>query len=327
MDRRQFLQLGAGAVAMTAVSGWAAQRDTSKPISKMDPKELSASEFHSTRKFTKTDHGRIAYIDRGKGPGALFLHGFPLNSFQWRGVIPRLSERRRCIAPDFLGLGYTEVAKGQSVAPCSQVAMIAQLLDKLSIPSVDLIANDSGGAIAQLFVARYPNRASSLLLTNCDTEPDSPPAAVLPVIELARAGKFADDWLVPWLEDKVLARSAKGIGGLCYMDPAHPTDQAIETYLGPLVSSPYRKSQTNAYAIGLDPNPLAGIEAALKKCAAPTRIVWGTADSIFSQASPDYLEHVLANSKGVRRVAGAKLFFPEEMPELIVEEALQLWDF
>ncbi len=327
MDRRQFLQLGAGAVAMTAVSGWAAHRDTSKPTSKMDLKELSASEFHSARTFTKTDHGRIAYIDRGKGPGALFLHGFPLNSFQWRGVIPRLSEHRRCIAPDFLGLGYTEVAKGQSLAPSSQVAMIAQLLDKLSISSVDVIANDSGGAIAQLLVASYPNRVRSLLLTNCDTEPDSPPAAVLPVIELARAGKFVDEWLVPWLEDKVLARSAKGIGGLCYMDPLHPTDEAIDTYLGPLVSSPYRKSQTNAYAIGLHPNPLAGIEPALKRCTVPTRIVWGTADSIFSQASADYLDHVFANSLGVRRVPGAKLFFPEEMSELISEEALQLWDF
>ena len=88
--------------------------------------------------------------------------------------------------------------------------MLAQLLDKLSIPAVDIVANDSGGAIAQLFVTRYPKRVRSLLLTNCDTEPDSPPPAVLPVIELARAGKFADEWLVPWLADKVLARSGEG---------------------------------------------------------------------------------------------------------------------
>ena len=58
----------------------------------------------------------------------------------------------------------------------------------------------------------------------------------------------------------------------------------------------------------------------------PTQIVWGTADSIFSQASPYYLAHVFSNSLGVRRVAGAKLFFPEEMPELIAAETLQLWD-
>jgi pimeloyl-ACP methyl ester carboxylesterase len=171
---------------ITAVSGWASERDASKSTWNIGSKELSASEFHSAQRFIKTDQGRIAYVEKGKGPAALFLHGFPLNSFQWRGVIPRLSEHRQCIAPDFSGLGYTEVANGQSVAPASQVAMIAGLLDKLSIPSLDVIANDNGSAVAQLFVARYARRVRSLLLTNCDTEHDCPPAAVLPVIELAR---------------------------------------------------------------------------------------------------------------------------------------------
>jgi haloalkane dehalogenase len=70
---------------------------------------------------------------------------------------------------------------------------------------------------------------------------------------------------------------------------------------------------------------LAGIEPALKRCSVPTRIVWGTADNVFSAASPDYLDRTLGNSRGVRRVPGAKLFFPEEMPELIAEEAQVLW--
>ena len=96
-------------------------------------------------------------------------------------------------------------------------------------------------------------------------------------------------------------------------------------YLGPLVSSPQRKALTNAYAIALAPNPLAGIEPALRRCEVPTRIVWGMADKIFSQTSADYLDHTFSHSKGVRRVEGAKLFFPEEIPEAIVEEAQRLW--
>jgi haloalkane dehalogenase len=122
--------------------------------------------------------------------------------------------------------------------------------------------------------------------------------ADLPVIELARSGKYVDV----------------------------PTDEAIQTYLAPLVSSPQRKALTNAYAVALAPNPPAGIESALKSCHVATRIVWGLADKIFSQASPDYLARILGKSLGVRRVAGAKLFFPEEMPDLIAEEAEWLWD-
>src|SRR5207244_3074867 len=188
MDRRKFIYLSSGAIAAVGLNAPRARTSSS-------PKEMTAAEFHSTRKFVTTDYGRIAYIERGAGPGAMFLHGFPLNSFQWRGIIPPLSDLRRCIAADFLALGYTEVADGQSVAPETQVAMLEQLLDKLSMSEVDIVANDSGGAIAQLFVVRHPKRVRSLLLTNCDTEPDSPPSAVLPVIELARAGRFADEWL------------------------------------------------------------------------------------------------------------------------------------
>jgi haloalkane dehalogenase len=81
-----------------------------------------------------------------------------------------------------------------------------------------------------------------------------------------------------------------------------------------------------AYAVGLDPNPLAGIESALKRSRVPARIVWGTGDDIFSPKSPDYLDRTFGNSRGIRRVAGAKLFFPEEFPDLIAEEAIRLWN-
>jgi pimeloyl-ACP methyl ester carboxylesterase len=224
-----------------------------------------------------------------------------------------------------MGLGYSQIPEGQSVAPDAQVAMLASLLDSLSIPSVDLIANDSGGAVAQLFVARHPKRVRTLLLTNCDVETDSPPNALLPVIEMARAGTFADKWLAPWVADKILARSAEGLGGQTYTFRANPTDEAVEYYLSPLVSSPQRKSQVHAYAIALEHNPLAGVEPALKRCAAPARIVWGTGDDIFSQKSPDYLDRIFPGSRGVRRVEGARLFFPEEFPDIIADEARRLW--
>src|SRR5271154_38793 len=138
MDRRRFFQLSAGTAALSALE-WSGRPAFGMPEIPSS-NELSAAEFHRARKFVKTEQGRIAYLDMGKGPGALFLHGFPLNSFQWRGVIPQLSSLRRCIAPDFLALGYTEVADAQSVAPQAQVEMLVQLLDKLSVATVDIVA-------------------------------------------------------------------------------------------------------------------------------------------------------------------------------------------
>ncbi|HEU4729512.1 MAG TPA: alpha/beta fold hydrolase [Kofleriaceae bacterium] len=321
MRRRELLRWIGGAVAASAGAACAMRARSAAG----GTERLDAARFHATRRFATTRFGRIAYVERGAGDAALFLHGFPLNGFQWRGALERLAPYRRCIAPDFLAMGYTEVNDGQSVGPNDQVEMLVAFLDALAIARVDVVANDSGGAVAQLLVARSPERIRSVLLTNCDVEVDSPPAALLPVIELAKQGQFVDRWLAAWRRDKPRARSAEGIGGMCYADPAQPTDEAIETYFAPLVASPRRKALVHAYAIALAHNPLIGIEYALDCSKAPVRIVWGMADTIFSRDSPDYLDHTVGNSRGVRRLAGSKLFWPEERPDVIAEEARALW--
>lgn len=319
MHRRDFLAFTAGAMALGALP---VRASAGERVPRVDA-PLDAAAYRAQRRVARTRFGRVAYIERGKGDAALFLHGFPLNGFQWRGAIERLSPCRRCIAPDMLGLGYTEVVPGQSVAPDAQVEMLAELLDTLGIDAVDLVANDSGGAIAQMFLVRYPHRVRTVLLTNCDTEPDCPPPALLPVLELARKGQFVAQWLAPWLADKELARSAQGLGGMTFTHSHNPSDEAIEYYLAPLVANPDR---THAYAIALDRNWLQGIQTTLRRCDVPARIVWGTGDTIFSPGGADYLDRSFGNSQGVRLVPGAKLFFPEEFPDLIAEEARRLWN-
>jgi hypothetical protein len=56
--------------------------------------------------------------------------------------------------PDFTGLGYTEAAENQNISAETQAEMLAEFLDELKLKTVDVIANDTGGEIAQLFVAR-----------------------------------------------------------------------------------------------------------------------------------------------------------------------------
>ncbi|TPG07461.1 alpha/beta hydrolase [Rhodanobacter glycinis] len=321
MQRRQFLGLVAGA----GVAGAAFSALPFAALAAKNPlrRSLDAAAFNAARRFVPTRFGRIALVERGAGQAALFLHGFPLNGFQWRGALERLSAYRRCIAPDFLGLGYTQVREGQGVAPVDQVDMLSALLDALSIDRVDLVANDSGGAVAQLFLARHPQRVRSLLLTNCDTEIDCPPAAMKPVIALAHDGQFVKQWLAPWLADKELARSAGGLGGMTFTHPENLTDASIEMYLGPLVRDP---AHTHAYALALETNVLAGVQAAIGRSRVPVRIAWGTGDTIFSPDNAAYLDRIAGNSRGVHYVPGAKLFFPEEFPELIAAEARHLWD-
>jgi pimeloyl-ACP methyl ester carboxylesterase len=173
-----------------------------------------------------------------------------------------------------------------------------------------------------LFLAHHPQRVRSLLLTNGDSAIECPPAAMKPVIALARQGQYVKQWLAPWLADAGLARSAQGLGGMTYTHPRNLSDETIRMYLEPLVRN---AAQTEAYALALEHNALADIEPALRRNTAPVRIVWGTGDTIFSSRNATYLAGILGNPRGVRHVPGAKLFFPEEFPDLIAEEARRLW--
>ncbi|MGX5732369.1 alpha/beta fold hydrolase [Pseudoxanthomonas beigongshangi] len=280
--------------------------------------------FAARRRFADTPFGRIAYAAQGTGPAALFLHGFPLNGFHWRGALERLSPHRRCIAPDFMGLGYTEVSGRQDLSPQAQADMLVALLERLGISSIDLIANDSGGTIAQLFAVQRPDRVRTMLLTNCDVHENCPPAQMRNSINAAKAGTY-DQKMQRHLDDGTYARSEKGIFGSAYRAPANVTDETIAYYFGPLVSSPLRRSQLNRYLAGLEPNPLLAIEADLRRLDTPTRMVWGTADPLFPAHWASWLDQTLPGSRGIRQVEGGRLFWPEERPDVVAEEARTLW--
>ena len=323
MRRRQFLQMTAAAAA-TGMLGGAFARDLARPTSAMADTAgpSDAATFGAARRYASLPMGRIAYIERGRGPGALFLHGAPLNGFQWRGALDRLSAHRRCIVPDFMGLGYSEVPEAQSLAAQDQAGMLATLLDALHEPRVDIVASDIGTAVAQLFLRRFPDRVRSLLLTNGDVEPDSPAAKVKPAIAMARAGTLADA-TAAWLTDKALARSTFGVA--VYHDPHVLTDEVIEYYVRPLVASPLRRQQYHAFHLAMEPNPLAGIEAELRKSTVPVRIVWGASDDIFLPKDAHYLDRLFPGSTGIGFVPKGKLFFPEECPDMIAAEARHRW--
>jgi len=312
MDRRSFLT-----AAIAAVSG-----DGLVPLP--PPTSQDVLRFRAERRRLNLPQGRIAYADRGAGPAALFIHGFPLNGYQWRGALDRLSSQRRCLAPDLMGLGYTDIPNTQDLSPQAQSDMLVALLDGLSVDTVDLVANDSGGTIAQLFATQHPTRVRTLLLTNCDVHENSPPPQMAGSIAKARAGVY-DQKIARHLDDRAYARSASGIGGAAYVDPANFSDEALEYYFRPLVASPQRRSQLNRYLAAFEPNPLPAIEPALRRSPIPTRMVWGTADPLFPVQWAEWLDRALPKSRGVRLVEGGKLFWPEERPDVLASEAKTLW--
>src|SRR3984885_1970310 len=123
---------------------------------------MTESKLSATRNSVQTASGRIAYTEQGTGPVALFVHGVLLNGYLWRHQLEDLSDIRRCLAVDLLAHGDTEIAPDRDVSVTANAKMLQQFLDALSIDRVDLVGNDSGGGIAQIFAACCPERVRSL---------------------------------------------------------------------------------------------------------------------------------------------------------------------
>ncbi len=165
----------------------------------------------AVRRTVQTSSGRISYVEQGSGPVALFVHGVLLNGYLWRHQLEHLSEVRRCIAPDLLAHGDTEIAPEQDVSVTANANMLREFLDALHIDQVDLVGNDSGGGIAQIFAASNPTRVRSLTLTNCDAHDNWPPEPFKPFLAMAAAGGLRGT-LEAMLADKAVYRSPAGAG-------------------------------------------------------------------------------------------------------------------
>jgi len=291
---------------------------------------MDIATFHASRRFADVKSGRIAYFEKGRGPAALFVHGVPLNGYHWRRVIDRVQHRRRCIAIDLMGLGYSEIALSQDVSFTAQARMIAEVLDALGIERVDLVGNDSGGAIAQIFAANYSSRLNSLILTNADVHDGWPPPQVLPLMEHARNGTLAAIFQ-PLVERPDLARERYRRGEpvplfRSYADPSVLTDEVIRLYLQPLLSSKHRIEAFQRYWLGFDNKHTVAIHDALKTLQVPTLIVWGLKDFFFDKKWAYWLKDTIPGAKRVVEVEDARLFFPEDRPDMLAAPMLEFWN-
>ena len=226
-----------------------------------------------------TPSGRISYVEAGSGPVALFVHGVLLNKHLWRHQRSGLSDIRRCIAVDLLAHGDTEIEPNQDVSVTANANMLREVLDALRIDQVDLVGNDSGGGIAQIFAALNPNRVRSLTLTDCDTHDNWPPEAFKPFVEMVAAGGLSK-MLNAMLADKSIYRSLGALGP-GYERPETATDEDIEIYLRPHLRSEQRTRDLERFVGAFDHKHTLAIEPQLRRLKAPTLIVWGMDDVYF----------------------------------------------
>src|SRR5215813_9507382 len=291
--------------------------------------KISEGSPMETKKSTPVQHtvrtvsGIISYTEQGSGPVALFVHGVLLNGHLWRHQLADLSDIRRCIAVDLLAHGDTEIAPDQDVSVTANAKMLKEFLDALHIDQVDLVGNDSGGGIVQIFAALYPERVRSLTLTDCDTHDNWPPEAFKPFLAMAAAGRLRTT-LERMLSDKSVYRSAQALGP-AYEHPEQLSDDSIEKYLRPLVRTEQRTHELERFLAAFDNKHTLAIEERLKRLKAPTLIVWGTDDVYFDVKWSHWLAENIPGTRRRVEFKGARIFFPEERWEEFDRELRAHW--
>ena len=93
----------------------------------------------------------------GSGPGVSAFSN-------WRLVMPAFAARRRVIAPDMVGFGFTDRPANPAYTLDNWVAHAIGLLDALALPQVDLVGNSFGGALSLAVAIRHPQRVRRLVL-------------------------------------------------------------------------------------------------------------------------------------------------------------------
>jgi pimeloyl-ACP methyl ester carboxylesterase len=262
------------------------------------------------RNQVQTRSGPASYIDTG-GPGrpALFLHGVGTSAYLWRHVIEQLNGQRRCVAVDLPLHGYTPAAADQDFSLPGLARFVAGFCDALDLTGIDLVANDTGGAIAQVVAVGKPGRLHTLTLTNCEAHDNLPPKALLPAVLLARMGLIAR--IAPRLV-RSIPRAHERFAGAGYQDAASLPKEISLAWLEQAFGTAESARQFQRLLTSLRSRDLLAIEPGLARLQVPTLIAWGTGDRFFHRKWAYWLRDTIPGATEVVEIDGGRLFFPDE---------------
>jgi pimeloyl-ACP methyl ester carboxylesterase len=257
--------------------------------------------------------GTIAYRERGEGPPIVFVHGVGVNGDLWRGVVPGLARGHRCIAPDLpLGSHSHPMRDDADLSLPGLARIVADLLVGLELDDVTIVANDTGGAVAQSLVGLHPQRIARLVLTSCDAFNRFPPLPQLYLPVAARSRALM--WLVAWSVQFTLVQRLPTAYGWTTRRPIDPA--IMRSYTDPVRTNPGVRRDLARLLRAVDTRYTHEAADRLRGFDRPALVLWAADDRLFPLEHGRRLAELLPQGR-FETVADSRTFIPEEHPELL----------
>jgi pimeloyl-ACP methyl ester carboxylesterase len=258
--------------------------------------------------------GAISYRQQGEGPTLVFVHGLLVDGRLWQRLAPKLAGQCRCVVADWpLGAHRTPLAPGSDRSPRGIAHLIADFLEALDLQQVTILANDTGGAIAQILAAERRERLRALVLTNCDCLENFLPPIFRPLQWLAHVpGAYA--LIARTARSARLRRSNLGFGMLSHQPLP---DQLTADWLAPLRDRAVR-ADVIATLRAIDRRDTLAAAERLHQQPLPTLLAWGTDDHAFKLRFAERLAAKIPSAR-LQQIPGSRTFVPWDQPERLAE--------
>lgn len=258
--------------------------------------------------------GTLRYREAGEGRPIVFVHGYLVDGRLWDGVVDRLSDRFRCLAPDWpIGAQRVAMKPNADLSPPGIAGLIDSFLAALDLADVTIVGNDSGGAMSQVLVTRHPERVGRLVLTNCDTHENFPPGIFKTMPPIAKLPGGMTILSAPF-RIGALARAAFKPFAKTRIPPG-----LIASWMEPGLHDPAVRHDVQKVTAGMHKRYTLDAADKLRGSKLPLLLAWAPGDRFFPISYAERLASEMPNAR-IAPIADAKTFVPLDQPARLAEE-------
>lgn len=257
--------------------------------------------------------GTISYRERGAGSPIVFVHGVAVNGDLWRRVVPTLASRHHCITPDLPWGSHSIPLKPDTDLSLPGMArIVADLLEAIDVNDVTIVANDTGGAVAQALVGRHPDRIGRLVLTSCDAFEKFPPTPQKYLEVTARSRLLT--WIVAYTAKfKAIQRLPTAYG---YVTSRPMPVDIMRSFTGPIRLNAGVRRDFRRMLAAVDTKYTFEAADKLGSFDKPALVLWAENDKIFPREHGQRLAELLPRGE-FALIPQSRTFIPEDQPDVL----------